>query len=76
MIKNMNGTECLGSNHYDKGRKAVKLSIICDNNKVPLSVSFYKANEYDVNTIDNSIKDIPLEIFNNKRRNINIIAYK
>lgn len=76
MIKNMNGTECLGSNHYDRGRKAVKLSIICDQNKVPLSVSFYKANIHDVNTINNSIKNLPNKIFNDKRRNTNIIADK
>lgn len=60
MVKNINGEhkELLGRNHYDRGRFASKISIICDTNKVPFSISFYKANIHDIHTIEDSLKNI------------------
>lgn len=76
MIKNYKGIDCIGKNHYDRNRKATKLSIICDQNKVPISVSFYGANIHDTKTIEESIKNINQNIFVDKRNTINIVGDK
>ncbi len=76
MIKNYKGIDCKGRNHYDRNRQATKISIICDQNKVPVSVSFYGANIHDTKTIDESIKNINQNIFTDKRRVINIVGDK
>ena len=70
MIKNINGTDIIGWNHYDRYRKATKLSIICqprglktlsescDNNNILISSTFYPANIHDTKTIESSIDNI------------------
>jgi len=76
MIKNYKGIDCLGRNHYDRNRKGTKLSIVCDKNKIPLSVSFYGSNIHDTKTIDNTLKNINTEIFADRRKTINIVGDK
>jgi hypothetical protein len=58
MIKNNAGVDGTGYNHFDRNRQATKQSIICDENQVPLSCSFYPANISDVKTIDKSIEQL------------------
>jgi hypothetical protein len=70
MIKNVQGYDCLGKNHFDRNRLATKVSLIVDKESVPLSCSFYPANEHDVTTIDNSINNIIGQI---KRRKSKLI---
>ncbi|NDA64972.1 MAG: IS4/IS5 family transposase [Chitinophagia bacterium] len=76
MIKNYKGIDCIGRNHYDRNRRATKISIICDQNKVPVSVSLYEANIHDVHTIEKSCENINKNIFIDKRRTLNIIGDK
>jgi transposase len=68
MIKNYSGVDCLGRNHYaarkrasrraDRYRLATKVSIICDHHNVPISCSFYPANQNDTTTINKSVEQI------------------
>lgn len=58
MIKNVGGCDGLGRNPSDRGRLATKLSIICDNNEVPISSVFFPANQNDVTTVYESVAAI------------------
>jgi transposase len=55
MIKNVSGEDGTGRNPSDRGRQATKMSIICDENQVPLSCTFYPANQSDCTTIEQSV---------------------
>jgi len=58
MIKNIQGSDCIGKNHFDRNRLATKVSLIIDKQSIPLSCSFYPANQHDATTIDSSIKNV------------------
>jgi hypothetical protein len=57
MIKNINGRDVLGMNHYDRYRQASKLNVIIDSNKIPISHILVGANINDailtLSTVDN-----------------------
>jgi putative transposase len=57
-IKNYLGVDNLGKNPTDRGRKANKLSIIINNQNIPLSLSLHKANIHDSRTLIHTIKNI------------------
>jgi putative transposase len=46
-IKNVYGSGCVGANPTDRGRKATKLSVMCDDRGVVLAATFHKANKAD-----------------------------
>lgn len=46
-IKNWLGVESVGSNHYDRFRKATKLSILTDDVGVPVGICLDKSNIHD-----------------------------
>jgi len=48
MVKNIYGTDCVGRNPTDRGRKATKLSTIVDQNGVMFALNFSPANRNDV----------------------------
>ena len=58
MMKNVGGCDGLGKNPSDRGRLATKLSVICDNNEVPISSTFFPANRNDVTTVYDSVAAI------------------
>jgi hypothetical protein len=70
MIKNIQGCDCLGKNHFDRNRLATKVSLIIDKQSIPISCSFYPANQHDATTIDNSINNVIGQI---KRRKSKLI---
>jgi hypothetical protein len=71
MVTNHYGSDCIGYNHFDRHRKATKVSIICDDNKVPLSISFFKANVNDQKTINETLNALKCKIKpNNRHSNI------
>ena len=76
MIKNINDTDMTERNHYDIYRKATKISIICDNNNIPISSKFYPANIHDTKTIESSIDNIKCSIRKNNRLHNYLIGDK
>lgn len=58
MIKNVGGCDSLGKNPSDRGRLATKLSVICDNKGVPISSTFFPANQNDITTVLESVAAI------------------
>ena len=54
-IKNRFGQRCGGKNHTDRGRKAIKLSIVTDQNGVTYSASTLPGNQPDVTSLSSSL---------------------
>lgn len=50
-VKNVFGRNCVGSNPFDRGTKATKVSVVVDHKGVPLSFTFHKANRNDSKTL-------------------------
>lgn len=65
-IKNILGVEDVGPNHYDRYRLGTKLSIICDDIGVPLSIQINKSNVHDTQFIEKNIDTIPIDISSTK----------
>lgn len=76
MVKNHYGTDCIGRNHFDRNRKATKVSIICDINKVPLASTYYEANRHDATTIEDTIKALKCKIRKNNRYTTTLVGDK
>mgnify|MGYP001567855712 CR=1 FL=1 len=57
-IKNYLGVDNLGKNPTDRGRKANKLSIIINDQNIPLSLPLPKANIHYSRTLIHTIKNI------------------
>jgi transposase len=70
MIKNNHGRECTGPNHMDRFRESTKLSMICDNNKVPLVAEFFKGNVADSSTVEETLASLKMLRVNNKYNNV------
>lgn len=86
MVKNYTGTDCVGRNHYDRSRHATKVladrpsaakasAVICDDNKIPLSVSFDRANVNDASLALPLIKTLP-KVIKNRRYTNHVIGDK
>jgi hypothetical protein len=54
-VKSMNGSEGLGRNPTDRGRKGLKVSLICDQNLVTHAVSLSPANCHDSKILTETI---------------------
>ena len=50
-VKNIYGVEVVGRNPTDGGRKATKVSLLCDERGAPLHVCYHKANKSDCQTL-------------------------
>ena len=55
-VKNRFGRECVGRNHTDRGRKALKLSAIVDDAGIPHGICCHPGNRPDVVLLEDSIK--------------------
>ena len=55
-VRNRFGQEALGRNHTDRGRKALKLSVIVDQHGVPFSVGLDPGNRPDVVLLETTIR--------------------
>jgi hypothetical protein len=64
MIRNKNGTECIGMNYSDKFKYGTKSSVICTQNGIPVSLVCIPSNIHDINTVEDTIDR---SILNNKK---------
>ena len=69
-VSNKTGSELVGINPMYYKKNVTKLSIICDSNKIPLSITPFKSTTNDCKTIINSLTDL------NLKKKINLIADK
>ena len=66
MIKNIKGVETIGVNHYDRGRKGTKLSLIVTNKGIPLGISIDKSNIHDIHLVDPTLVDVKIKIIGSR----------
>lgn len=60
-VKSMRGNDGLGRNPTDRGRKGLKVSIICDTNRVSRTVHIGGANTHDSKMLINTIDSFPIQ---------------
>ena len=65
-IKNIGGHDCLGRNPTDRGRKATKLSVICDENRVIIGCHASPCSS-DVKLVDDTLDSIPFDLHRLRR---------
>ena len=61
-IKNYMGSETVGKNHYDRFKKATKLSIITDDIGAPIGIILDKGNVHDIKLVTDTIRSIQLPL--------------
>ena len=61
-VKNKYGQQCVGKNHTDRGRKALKLSLITDQNGIAFSVTTDPGNRPDVTLLLSSLEGMLLNV--------------
>ena len=66
MIKNVRGWDGLGVNHYDRGRKGNKVSLIVTSDGIPLSMNLTSSNIHDVHLVNDLIDRIHIKIVGSK----------
>ncbi len=74
-IKNINGCDTIGHNHYDRFRNSTKCHIIVDENIIPITYSFTSGNKNDASQIKILIDNLSKYRTDN-RRSINVIGDK
>ena len=62
MIKNINGSEYIGPNHYDRNKNGNKISIIVTKTGIPLGLKLAPSNIHDINLVEDTIDNISIKI--------------
>jgi transposase len=65
-VKNVNGQENIGKNHYDRFFNGTKLSFIVTKNKIPIGIAYDGSNISDITLVEDSIKNSFIELKNCK----------
>lgn len=76
LVKNQRGIDYVGRNPTDRGRMGTKLSVICDDNSVPLSTTYYTANHSDAKTIIESLDGMFHETMKDRRYKRTLVGDK
>jgi len=66
MIKNIRGHNNFGPNHYDRGRKGNKVTVIVTNKGIPLAINFDKSNTADINLVEPTLDNIHFKILGSR----------
>ena len=66
MIKNINGCELLGRNHYDRNRLGNKITVLVDEKGIPVSIFISKANVYDSKITEQAINNASIKIIHKR----------
>lgn len=62
MIKNIHGHQSLGINHYDRGRKGNKVTVIVTKSGIPLAMTIARANQHDLSQVDSVLDQVTVKI--------------
>ena len=66
MIKNINGKDHLGKNHYDRNRKGNKLTVIVNKDGIPISIHLTTANIHDSQLIEDALNNCYIKIIKSR----------
>lgn len=62
MIKNINGKDNTGKNHYDRNRKGNKITVLVNGSGIPISIHMSPANVHDAKLIGTAINKSVIKI--------------
>ena len=65
-VKNLLGEECVGSNHYDRGRLGTKISVLTDNMGIPVGIDFDGSNRHDIMLVESTLDSVPISLNSGK----------
>lgn len=60
MVKNVRGHDLTGVNHYDRGKKGSKISLLVTSEGIPLNLEMVSSNVHDLNAFEKQIKRIKI----------------
>ena len=66
MIKNINGKDNTGRNHYDRNRKGNKITVLVNSMGIPVSIHLSPANIHDAKLIETAISNSVVKILKTK----------
>jgi len=66
MIKNINGKDFTGNNHYDRNRKGNKITVIVNDKGIPISLHLSKANIHDSKLIEDTVNLSSIKIISSR----------
>ena len=66
MIKNINGHDFTGANHYDRNRKGNKISVIVNDKGIPISLHLSTSNIHDSKLIEKTINNTSIQIISSR----------
>ena len=61
-VKNAFGRECVGKNHTDRGRKALKLSVVVDQHGIPHGICCHPGNRPDVCLLQDTLRSMLVDV--------------
>jgi transposase len=62
MCKNINGSEYVGPNHYDRNRNGNKISLVVTKKGIPNGLKLAPSNEHDIGLVEDTTDNISVKI--------------
>jgi hypothetical protein len=62
MTKNINGSEYIGPNHYDRNKNGNKISIVVTKTGIPIGLKLAPSNIHDINLVEDTLDNISIKI--------------
>ena len=60
MTKNINGSEYIGPNHYDRNKNGNKISIVVTKTGIPIGLKLAPSNIHDINLVEDTLDNISI----------------
>jgi hypothetical protein len=71
MIRNKQGSDCIGRKYSDKFKNRTKSSVITTKNGISIALYYTKSNIHNINTVENTIYNSIFKL-NNKKFDLKI----
>jgi hypothetical protein len=66
MTKNINGSEYIGPNHYDRNKNGNKISIVVTKTGIQIGLKLAPSNIHDVNLVEDALDNISIKIIGSR----------
>ena len=66
MIKNIHGHKDHGINHYDRGSKGNKVTVIVTKKGIPITMTMTTANKHDLSLVEQTLDQINIKILGSR----------
>ena len=72
-IKNIGGIDCIGRNSTDRGWKATKVSIVCDENRIVLGC-YASPCSHDTKLVESTLDSMPFDLKQVRKRKVTYLV--